>query len=85
MESNSSSTSRVMQKYIPTSFLSDNLNTNGRGRASSLSSGAVSVSGLALSKDLRELLVSYENDQVSILCFKIDNRWVFSILLRVEY
>jgi len=66
MESSNATSGRVVQKYRPRSFLSDNLSTNGR---SSRNSSAVSVSGLDLSKDLSELLVSYENDQ--IYTFKI--------------
>ena len=66
MESSNATSGRVVQKYRPRSFLSDNLSTNGR---SSRNSSAVSVSGLDLSKDLSELLVSYENDQVIFFKF----------------
>ena len=47
--------SRVIQKYRPSGLESDS---------------EVSVSGLDVSKDKRELLVSYENDQVrAVFCY----------------
>lgn len=45
------SSSRIVQKYRPKGLAAD---------------AQVSVSGLDVSKDKRELLVSYENDQVCL-------------------
>lgn len=45
------SSSRIVQKYRPRGLAAD---------------AQVSVSGLDVSKDKRELLVSYENDQVCL-------------------